>query len=81
MRIKSDKGCVNMICLSHNGKNIHFKCSTKPLEQLNGLYFKESIMSKIEFDDLEEVDSMIELLEIFKKECKKYIGEWAFDSF
>lgn len=74
MRI-GNKEDVNAITLKHKGKNLKFRCYIAPLyNSQTDLYEEREI--EIGFDDFMEVNSLIEMLEKFKKESFGYIGEW-----
>ena len=77
MRIIGDKDNVNEITLVHNGRDLKFNCFIKPFPYESRLDLEETKRAKIVFDDLMEVDSMIEMLTRFRKECGEYIGEWT----
>ena len=76
MKIEGYDNCVNKISLRHKGKNVRFDCYVKPFLCEKRLDLERPKVAKIEFDDLREVDSMIEMLSRFRKECEECIGEW-----
>ena len=76
MKIVGNKDDINVITLIHKGKNFKFRCYPKPLPYMNRVDLEEDRESEIIFDDLREVDSLIDVLERFKKESFEYIGEW-----
>ena len=71
-----DKENVNEILLSHKGRNVKFKCFIKPFPYVDRLDLEERKTIEIIFDDLMEVDALIEMLTRFKKETQEYIGVW-----
>lgn len=75
MKIVGNKDDINVITLIHKGKNFKFRCSTIPFPYMDR-NLEEDRESEIIFDDLREVDSLIGILERFKKESCEYIGEW-----
>ena len=76
MRIIGNKENVDEIMFMHKGRGLKFKCFIKPLNCEQRLNLKESKGVEIIFDDLREVDSLIDMLERFRKESYEYIGEW-----
>ena len=72
MKIENKKN-VNEILLTHKGKNIKYDCLIKTLPYLD-LAENESV--NIVFDDLMEVEALINVLERFKQEVQGYIGVW-----
>ena len=77
MKIESKNGFINEIVLNHKGKKLRLKCFIKPFPCIDGLDLLEGSKSaEITFDDSQEIDSMIEMLIKFRKECREYIGEW-----
>lgn len=72
----SNKENVNEIILSHKGKNIKFKWFIKPFPYEPRLDLAESKSTEIVFDDLMEVEALINMLERFKQESQEYIGAW-----
>lgn len=75
MKIIGENKDVNIILLQHEGNNFRFKCCTDTSFN-QGRNLAEENVAIIEFTDLMEVNSLIEILEIFQKECSKSIGEW-----
>lgn len=67
---------INRIHLTHKGKNIKFECFTKPFPYIENLDLAEPKSVEIIFDDLMEVESLINMLERFKKETQECIGIW-----
>lgn len=77
MKIESKNGFINEIVLSHKGKKLKLECFIKPFPYIDELDLLEGSKSaEITFDDSQEIDSMIEMLTRFRKECREYIGEW-----
>ena len=71
-----DKENVNEILLSHKGRNVKFECFIKPFPYADRLDLEERKPVEIIFDDLMEVEALIEMLTRFKKETQEYIGVW-----
>lgn len=67
---------INEITLRHNGKDIKFKCFFKPFPYAERLDLKEKDPVEIVFNDLIEVDALIDMLKRFKQESQEYIGIW-----
>ena len=76
MEIRGNINNVNEIILIHNGRNVKFNCFIKPFPYEQRLDLEESKRAEIVFNDLKEVDNMIEIFTRFRKECGEYIGEW-----
>jgi hypothetical protein len=76
VRITSSEDNINEINLVHKGRDIKFNCFINPFPYAPRLDLEEIKRAEIVFDDLMEVDSMIEMLTRFRKECGEYIGEW-----
>lgn len=72
----NDKENINEIILRHKGKDIKFNCFIKPLPYVERLDLKEKESVEIVFDDLTEVDALIDMLKRFKQESQEYIGVW-----
>lgn len=72
----NDKENINEIILRHKGKNIKFNCFIKPFPYVERLDLKEKDPVKIVFDDLIEVDALIDMLKRFKQESQEYMGVW-----
>lgn len=72
----NDKENINEIILRHKGKDIKFNCFIKPFPYVERLDLKEKDLVEIVFDDLTEVDALIDMLERFKQESQEYIGVW-----
>ena len=72
----NDKENINEIILRHKCKNIKFNCFIKPFPYVERLDLKEKDPVEIVFDDLTEVDALIDMLERFKQESQEYIGVW-----
>ena len=71
-----DKENVNEILLNHKGRNVKFECFIKPFPYAERLDLVEIKPVEIVFDDLIEVEALIEMLTRFKKETQEYIGVW-----
>lgn len=71
-----DKENVNEITLRHKGKDIKFKCFVKPFPYAERLDLEKRNVDEIVFDDLTEVDALIDMLKRFKQESQEYIGIW-----
>ena len=73
----NDKENINEMEFRHKGKDIKFKCFLKPfpydLEKRNS--------TEIVFNDLMEVDALIDMLKRFKQESQEYIGVWKRQQF
>ena len=65
---------VNEILLNHKGRNVKFKCIIKPFSYAERLDLVKPV--EIVFDDLMEVEALIDMLTRFKKEIQEYIGAW-----
>ena len=75
MKIENKKN-VNEILLTHKGKNVKYDCFIKPLPYLDSLDLAENESVNIVFDDLMEVEALIDMLKRFKQETQEYIGVW-----
>ena len=71
-----NKENINEILLSHKGRNVKFECFIKPFPYSDRLDLAEKKPVEIVFDDLMEVEALIEMLTRFKKETQEYIGVW-----
>ena len=71
-----NKENINEILLSHKGRNVKFECFIKPFPYSDRLDLAEKKPVEIVFDDLIEVEALIEMLTRFKKETQEYIGVW-----
>ena len=76
MRIIGDKNNINEITFVHKGRDLKFNCFIKPFPYEPRLDLEETRRTEIVFDDLLEVDNMIEMLTRFREECCEYIGYW-----
>ncbi|MDO4301801.1 MAG: hypothetical protein Q4D26_10470 [Clostridia bacterium] len=76
MKIIGNSDNINEITFIHNGRNVKFLCFIKPLPYESRLDLEKLKRAEIVFNDLMEVDSVIEMLKRFRKECGEYIGEW-----
>lgn len=75
MKIVGNKEDVNVITLIHKSKIFKLRCYPKLLPYMDR-NLEEDRGAEIFFDDLREVDSLIDILERFKKEICEYMGEW-----
>lgn len=73
----NDKENINEIILRHKGKDVKFECFIKPFPYAERLDLKEKDPVEIVFDDLIEVDALIDMLKRFKQESQEYIGVWV----
>lgn len=73
----NDKKNINEIMLRHKGKDIKFNCFTKPFPYAERLDLEKRNSAEIVFDDLIEVDALIDMLKRFKRESQEYIGVWV----
>ena len=71
-----DKENVNEILLNHKGRNVKFECFIKPFPYAERLDLVEIKPVEIVFDDLMEVEALIDMLKRFKQEIQEYIGVW-----
>ena len=76
LEIRGNTDNVNEITLIHKGRNVKFNCFIKPFPYEPRLDLEEPKRVEIVFNDLKEVDNMIEMFTRFRKECGEYIGEW-----
>ena len=76
MKIVGNKDNVNVITLVHKSNNIKFRCYAKPFPYVDKIDSEEDKEVEIIFNDLKEVDSLISMLERFKKESCEYMGDW-----
>lgn len=72
----NDRENINEIILRHKGKDVKFECFIKPFPYAERLDLKEKVPVEIVFDDLIEVDALIDMLKRFKQELQEYIGVW-----
>ena len=73
----NDKENINEIILRHKGKDVKFKCFIKPFPYAERLDLEKRHSAEIAFDDLIEVDALIDMLKRFKQESQEYIGVWV----
>ena len=73
----NDKENINEIILRHKGKDIKFNCFIKPFPYAKRLDLEKRNSAEIVFDDLIEVDALIDMLKRFKQESQEYIGVWV----
>ena len=69
-----NKENINEILLSHKGRKVKFECFVKPFPYASDLVERKPV--EIVFDDLMEVEALIEMLTRFRKETQEYIGVW-----
>ena len=67
MEIRGNIDNVNEIILIHKGRNVKFNCFIKPFPYEPRLDLEESKRVEIVFNDLKEVDNMIECLQDSEK--------------
>jgi hypothetical protein len=72
----NNKENINEITLRHKGKDIKFNCFVKPFPYAERLDLGKRNSAEIVFDDLIEVDALIDMLKRFKQESQEYIGVW-----
>lgn len=72
----NDKENINEIILRHKGKDVKFECFIKPFPYAERLDLEKRNSAEIVFDDLTEVDALIDMLKRFKQELQEYIGVW-----
>lgn len=73
----NDKENINKIILRHKGKDVKFECFIKPFHYAKRLDLEKGNSAEIVFDDLIEVDALIDMLKRFKQESQEYIGVWV----
>ena len=73
----NDKENINEIILHHKGKDVKFECFIKPFPYAERLDLEKRNSAEIAFDDLIEVDALIDMLKRFKQESQEYIGVWV----
>lgn len=72
-----NKGNVTSLKFTHKGLDRHFCCQI-PIETWQTLdSFKPEERIEIQFDDIRELDFMIDMLGKFRMECMDRIGLWA----
>lgn len=71
-----NKENVNEITLRHKGRDIKFECFIKPFPYAERLDLEKRNGAEIVFNDLTEVDALIDILKRFKQESQEYIGIW-----
>ena len=76
MKIKGNENNISKIYFSHNGTKLRFQCYVDLLPYRDRLAFENGERVEIIFDDLYEVDNMIEMLTRFKDQCERYMGKW-----
>lgn len=76
MRIENVNN-VDIITLAHKGINSKFQQIKQPSPYMPITDLIESKRVEIVFDDLKEVDELINMLERFRGECSScYLGNW-----
>ena len=73
----NNKENINKIILRHKGKDVKFECFIKLLPYVKRLDLEKRNSAEIVFDDLIEVDALIDMLKRFKQESQEYIGVWV----
>ena len=73
----NNKENINKIILRHKGKDVKFECFIKPFPYAERLDLEKRNRAEIVFDDLIEVDALIDMLKRFKQESQEYIGVWV----
>lgn len=73
----NDRENINEIILRHKGKDVKFECFIKPSPYAERLDLEKRNSAEIVFDDLIEVDALIDMLKRFKRESQEYIGVWV----
>ena len=76
MKINNQEN-INKIILRHKGKDVKFECFIKLLPYAKRLDLEKRNSAEIVFDDLIEVDALIDMLKRFKQESQEYIGVWV----
>lgn len=66
---------LNTITLKHSGKQMNFCCHIKPYPYIPNQAYEPGRMT-IYFDDILEIDSMIDMLTQMRKLCVESIGFW-----
>ena len=74
MNINNGKD-IDSLLFTHKGTNVKFKC-TKRVENHYFDTFYEEAKVGIAFDDMKEVDYLIEMLERFKEAVSQNVGTW-----
>ena len=73
----NNKENINKIIHRHKGKDVKFECFIKPFPYAERLDLEKRNRAEIVFDDLIEVDALIDMLKRFKQESQEYIGVWV----
>ena len=76
MRIVGNKDNVNEILLIHKGNGLRFQCITKQLPHNGEIDYDKRNVIEITFDDLREVDNLIDILARFRSDMQEYLGIW-----
>lgn len=76
MKIENKEN-VQVLRLRHNGVDFTYMQHLKTVPNYDLISIKPAYVGCIEFDDLREVDSLIDILQNFKEEIERgAIGEW-----
>ena len=73
----NNKENINKIILRHKGKDVKFECFINSFPYAERLDLEKRNSAEIVFDDLIEVDALIDMLKRFKQESQEYIGVWV----
>lgn len=77
MRIIGNSNVVTQLRFHHHGAELNFECMLNPNPYKPVTDLSQGNRVTIEFSDLHEVDSLIEMLKRFKQEAiLGYMGEW-----
>lgn len=76
MKVIGNEEKINSITLSHKSAKVNLIKHAKPLPDENPNDFYAIKGARIVFDDLIEVDNMIQMLEYFRDICTGHLGEW-----
>lgn len=80
MKIIGNGTNLDHLRFSHNGADLHFNCILQQSSSQIQERIERKNEAKIEFSDLHEVDSLIEMLKRFKEEATYgFIGNWKTD--
>lgn len=75
MRINNTEN-INKVTLIYKGKMLVFECFITPRPYVESFDLTETKPADIVFDDLVEVDALIDMLKKFKQETQERIGFW-----
>lgn len=76
----TENASINRLELNHNGTNLKYMCFTRPSKMYETDVLNADRRATITFDDLSEVDAMIEMLTRFKEMCQESMGIWRRDN-